>query len=228
MLLPAALVRGGGQLRVPLGRWPPAPCLRWRRQPPLSPSALLRGARASVWTQAGGLGADKSGHESKHVSVRRDQKDEALLSAARKVKEAGRDFTYFIVVLVGIGVTGGLFYVIFKELFSSSSPSKIYGDALEKCRSHPEVIGVFGEPIKGYGEATRRGRRQLVSHIEYVKDGLKHMRLKFYIEGSEPGKRGTVHVEVKENPEGGKPEVRYIFVDVDTYPRRTIIIEDNR
>lgn len=29
--------------------------------------------------------------------------------------------------------------MIFKELFSSSSPNKIYGDALEKCRSHPEV-----------------------------------------------------------------------------------------
>lgn len=29
--------------------------------------------------------------------------------------------------------------MIFKELFSSSSPSKIYGKALEKCRSHPEV-----------------------------------------------------------------------------------------
>lgn len=29
--------------------------------------------------------------------------------------------------------------MIFRELFSSSSPSKIYGDALEKCRAHPEV-----------------------------------------------------------------------------------------
>lgn len=38
----------------------------------------------------------------------------------------------------------------------------------------------------------------LDSFIEYVKDGLKHMRVKFYIEGSEPGKRGTVHLEVKE------------------------------
>ncbi|KAH0617854.1 hypothetical protein JD844_016504 [Phrynosoma platyrhinos] len=150
------------------------------------------------------------------------------LEGGKRVKEAGRDFTYLIVVVVGIGVTGGLFYVIFKELFSSSSPSKIYGDALEKCRAHPEVIGVFGEPIKGYGEATRRGRRQLVSHIEYVKDGLKYMRLKFYIEGSEKGKQGTVHLEVKENPESGKYEYRYIFVDIDVYPRRTIIIEDNR
>ncbi|KFQ78003.1 Mitochondrial import inner membrane translocase subunit Tim21, partial [Phoenicopterus ruber ruber] len=181
-----------------------------------------------IGTQAGGLRAEKPFDDSKRVSVRRGRTEEAPLSAAQKVKEAGRDFTYFVVVLVGIGVTGGLFYVIFKELFSSSSPSKIYGDALEKCRSHPEIIGVFGESIKGYGETTRRGRRQFVSHIEYVKDGLKYMRLKFYIEGSEPGKRGTVHVEVKENPERGRFEVRYIFVDVDTYPRRTIVIEDNR
>ncbi|XP_078543641.1 mitochondrial import inner membrane translocase subunit Tim21 [Lissotriton helveticus] len=149
-------------------------------------------------------------------------------TVARKVKEAGRDFTYLIVVIIGLGVTGGLFYVIFQELFSSSSPSKIYGEALEKCRHHPEVIGVFGEPIKGYGETTRRGRRQHVSHVEYMKDGLKCMRLKFYIEGSEPRKQGTVHLEVIENPQSGKFEFRYIFVDIDTYPRRTIVIEDNR
>ncbi|NXI51044.1 TIM21 translocase, partial [Chloroceryle aenea] len=207
----------------------PESCLRWWHQPPRRELApLLWAARQSIGTQAGRLRAEKPDGGSKDVSVQRARKDETLLSAAQKVKEAGRDFTYFIVVLVGIGVTGGLFYVIFKELFSSSSPSKIYGDALEKCRSHPEIIGVFGESIKGYGEATRRGRRQLVSHIEYIKDGLKYMRLRFYIEGTETGKRGTVHVEVKENPEKGRFEVRYIFVDVETYPRRTIVIEDNR
>ncbi|XP_042320934.1 mitochondrial import inner membrane translocase subunit Tim21 isoform X2 [Sceloporus undulatus] len=164
----------------------------------LQPGISLEREKRGVWTPSGGLRAGKSDPSSTQVAVQRKQKGGATLSAAQKVKEAGRDFTYLIVVVVGIGVTGGLFYVIFKELFSSSSPSKIYGDALEKCRAHPEVIGVFGEPIKGYGEATRRGRRQLVSHIEYVKDGLKYMRLKFYIEGSEKGKQGTVHLEVKE------------------------------
>ncbi|KAM9055397.1 mitochondrial import inner membrane translocase subunit Tim21 isoform 2-T2 [Megaptera novaeangliae] len=122
----------------------------------------------------------------------------------------------------------GLFYTIFRELFSSSSPNKIYGKALEKCRLHPEVLSVFGEPIKGYGEMTRRGRRQHVSFIEYVKDGLKHMRVKFYIQGSEPGKQGTVHLEVKENPESGEYEFQYIFVELEPHSRRTIVIEDNR
>ncbi|XP_075272680.1 mitochondrial import inner membrane translocase subunit Tim21 [Opisthocomus hoazin] len=233
-MLPAALLRaslGRGLLAAPgWARPAPGPCLRWRHQPSRpDPAPLPRAALRRVGTRAGGPRAEEAGRDGKRLAVRRGRREEAAaLPAARRVKEAGRDFTYFIVVLVGIGVTGGLFYVIFKELFSSSSPSKIYGDALKKCRSHPEIIGVFGESIKGYGEATRRGRRQFVSHIEYVKDGLKYMRLKFYIEGSEPGKQGTVHVEVKENPESGRFEVRYIFVDVDTHPRRTIVIEDNR
>ncbi|KAM8811007.1 mitochondrial import inner membrane translocase subunit Tim21 [Eudromia elegans] len=226
--------RCAARLRLPAPGWLLAPWGAWAC--PAAPRSAVSvpvpapAPARCLWTRPAGLRAGRAGGGAKQVPapLPSERRDEGLVSAARKVKEAGRDFTYFIVVLVGISVTGGLFYVIFKELFSSSSPNKIYGDALEKCRSHPEVIAVFGEPIKGYGEATRRGRRQFVSHIEYVKDGLKHMRLKFYIEGSEAAKRGTVHVEVKENPERGRFEVRYIFVDVDAFPRRTIIIEDNR
>ncbi|XP_073344437.1 mitochondrial import inner membrane translocase subunit Tim21 [Pagrus major] len=169
----------------------------------------------------------KSSPEERDRSVSRYQSGSPKPSAAQKVKDAGRDFTYLIVVLVGLGVTGGLLYVVFQELFSSSSPNKIYGKAFNKVRLDPEVIGAFGEPIKCYGETTRRGRRQQVSHMEYLKDGRKHMQLKFYIEGSEPGLKGTVHSESKENLDGNY-EFRYIFVDVDTYPRRTIVVEDNR
>lgn len=161
-------------------------------------------------------------------SVSRYQSGSPQLSTAQKVKEAGKDFTYFIVVLIGFGVTGVILYVVFQELFSSTSPNKVYSKAFDKVKSHPEVIGAFGEPLKCYGETTRRGRRQQVSHLEFMKDGLKHMRLKFYIEGSEPGLKGIVHSESKENPESGKYEFRYIFVEMDVYPRRTIVVEDNR
>lgn len=182
--------------------------------------------RRAVWLDS--AVRSKSSPEERDKSVSRYQSGSPQPSAAQKVKDAGRDFTYLIVVLIGLGVTGGLLYVVFQELFSSSSPNKIYGKAFNKVKLDPEVIGAFGEPIKCYGETTRRGRRQQVSHVEYLKDGLKHMRLKFYIEGSEPGLKGTVHSESKENPETGKYEFRYIFVDIDTYPRRTIIVEDNR
>ncbi|KAG1953934.1 mitochondrial import inner membrane translocase subunit Tim21 [Pimephales promelas] len=168
------------------------------------------------------------GQKDTDKSVSRSPYTPPSSSAAQKVKQAGKDFTYLIVVLIGLGVTGGLLYVVFQELFSASSPSKIYGKAFEKCRTHPEIIGAFGEPIKGFGETSRRGRRQQVSHVEYMKGGLKYMRLKFYVEGSEPGLRGIVHSESKENPETGKYEFQYIFVEIDSYPRRTVVIEDNR
>ncbi|KAM8822979.1 mitochondrial import inner membrane translocase subunit Tim21 [Spinachia spinachia] len=171
---------------------------------------------------------NQSSPKERDGSVSRYQGGSPKPSAAQKVKEAGRDFTYLIVVIIGLSVTGGLLYVVFQELFSSSSPNKVYGKAFNKVRLDPEVIGAFGEPIKCYGETTRRGRRQQVSHREYLKDGLKHMRLNFYIEGSEPGRKGTVHSESIENPETGKYEFRYIYVEVDAYPRRTIIVEDNR
>ncbi|XP_003406296.1 mitochondrial import inner membrane translocase subunit Tim21 isoform X1 [Loxodonta africana] len=206
------------------------PSLKWwlpEQNKTVRPRGILGVIPRTIWTQGRGLQRAKE-DGSKQVPVHRSPRRETDVSTSQKVKEAGRDFTYLIVVLIGISITGGLFYVIFRELFSSGSPSKIYGKALEKCRSHPEVIGVFGEPIKGYGEMTRRGRRHHVSFIEYVKDGLRHMRLKFYIEGSEPGKHGTVHVEVKENPESGGYEFHYIFVEVEAYPGRMIVIEDNR
>lgn len=204
------------------------PGWRWglHERKTVRPGCPLGVPRRNVWTQGRSLQRAKE-DDNKQVSVH-SQRAETAVSTAQKVKEAGRDFTYLIVVLVGITVTGSLFYVLFKELFSSSSPNKIYGKALEKCRSHPEVVSIFGEPVQGYGEATSRGRRQHVSFIEYVKDGLRHVRVKFYIQGSEPGKRGTVHSEVKENPESGEYEFRYIFVELEAYPKRTIIVEDNR
>lgn len=36
-------------------------------------------------------------------------------------------------------VSGGLLYVVFQELFSSSSPNKIYGKAFKKVQLDPEV-----------------------------------------------------------------------------------------
>ncbi|KAM9307587.1 mitochondrial import inner membrane translocase subunit Tim21 isoform 1-T1 [Gastrophryne carolinensis] len=83
-------------------------------------------------------------------------------TTVQKVTQAGMDITFFFVVVAGAIVTAGLIYFVIQELFSSSSPSRIYGKALVKCQNHPEVIGAFGEPIKGHGEPTTRGRRQHV------------------------------------------------------------------
>lgn len=52
-----------------------------------------------------------------------------------KIKETTKTVSYTGVILAGVGVTGILFYYIFRELFSSNSPNSIYSVALEKCKN---------------------------------------------------------------------------------------------
>ncbi|KAF8790103.1 Mitochondrial import inner membrane like protein [Argiope bruennichi] len=141
------------------------------------------------------------------------------------IKETSKDAGYLGIIIAGIGVTGVMFYAILRELFSRQSPNSIYSDALHLCRSNATVSDTLGEPIKGYGELSSRGRRRHVSHLVYEKDGKNYMRMKFYVEGSR--KSGTVHLEMVEGDKS-KYEYRYLFVDVDGYPQRTIILKDNR
>lgn len=68
------------------------------------------------------------------------------------------------VIIAGVGVTGVMFYAIFRELFSSKSPNSVYAQALERCTNDPKVVDALGLPIKAYGEETRRGRR---GHVRY-------------------------------------------------------------
>lgn len=167
----------------------------------------------------------KALQQRKAVAERKRGSDGQQLSLGQKVAQTSKDASYAGIIIVGIGVTALMFYTVGKELFSSSSPNGIYTNALKLCKNNVEIQDSLGTPIKGYGEMTRRKRRRHVSHLEYSQGGINFMRMKFYLEG--PERKGTVHLEMKEN-ESGRYEYRYLFVELDGYPKRTIILEDNR
>lgn len=50
-----------------------------------------------------------------------------------KVKEAAKTVSYTGVILAGVGITGVIFYYVFRELFSSNSSNSIYSAALDRC-----------------------------------------------------------------------------------------------
>ncbi|KAG8199874.1 hypothetical protein JTE90_015865 [Oedothorax gibbosus] len=168
----------------------------------------------------------KSNNEDQVSNVTKAKESEHIqLTVAEKVKQTTKDAGYLSIIIAGIGVTGVMFYAIFRELFSGQSPNSVYSDALKICRNDTSITDVLGEPIQGYGELSSRGRRRHVSHLKYEKDGKSYMRLKFYIKGTR--KSGTVHLEMVENSKS-KYEYRYLFVDLDGYPPKTIILKDNR
>lgn len=88
-----------------------------------------------------------------------------------------------------------MFYAIFNELFSSNSPQAIYGAAFDKCKDDTRVQDALGQPIKCFGEESRRRRRTHIAHQIYQKNNRNYMRLSFHIQGIR--NKATVHCEMR-------------------------------
>lgn len=112
-----------------------------------------------------------------------------------RVKETAKTTSYLGVIVLGVGVTAIMFYAIFNELFSSNSPQAIYGKAFDKCKEDPRVQDALGQPIKCFGEESRRRRRTHVAHQMYQKNNRNYMRLSFHIQGIRS--KATVHCEMR-------------------------------
>ncbi|KAJ8975427.1 hypothetical protein NQ317_018936 [Molorchus minor] len=139
----------------------------------------------------------------------RSEIDTNVKPLGEKVKETTKTASYLGIILLGIGVTGTLFYAVFNELFSKQ-----------------EIQDKLGVPISAYGEENSRRRRRHVSHVIYMgKDDRRHLRMKFYLKGS--FHTGTVNLDMVEN-DVGDFDYRYLFVDVDDMLKNTIVLEDNR
>ncbi|XP_018322434.1 mitochondrial import inner membrane translocase subunit Tim21-like [Agrilus planipennis] len=142
-----------------------------------------------------------------------------------KVKETTKTASYVGIILLGIGVTGTLFYAVFSELFSSKSPNNVYTKAAKRCTDDPRIQDKLGLPITSYGEETRRGRRQHVNYLKFKRGDIGFLRMRFYLQGA--FNKATVHLEMQENASGNY-EYRYLIVEVNDMFNTTIVLEDNR
>ncbi|XP_072267615.1 mitochondrial import inner membrane translocase subunit Tim21 [Pyxicephalus adspersus] len=145
----------------------------------------------------------------------------------QRVSKAGLGITFVVVGVAGAAIIAAMIYYALKDLLCPLSPSKLFANALEKCQNHPEVIEMFGGPINSYGVFENQKREQNISAIQYVKNNVKCMLVKFNISGSEV-KLATVKAYHKKNPVNGRYDIEYIIVETKTDPQMKIIIEDNR
>lgn len=133
-----------------------------------------------------------------HSGLAKRPKEESKqlgMPLGERIKENTKTASYTGVILLGVGLTGGLFYVIFRELFSPNSPQNIYSAALDRCINDPRIQDALGAPIKGFGEENSRRRRRHVAHTMYELEGTKHIRMNFYIQGIR--NKATVFLEKK-------------------------------
>ena len=118
-------------------------------------------------------------------------------SFAKKTKENVKTVSYTAVVIGGLGATLAIFYVIFKELFSGETAQSFFQYGSKKCMEHEKVQDLLGEPIKAYGEETRRHKAKRVAHMEYQDDqGHRGIRLQFQLVGCR--KKATVDMDARQ------------------------------
>jgi len=174
--------------------------------------------------------SEKASRDEREGSVLQDlvesrEQPQTQLTVGAKVAQAGKDVSYFGIILIGFAITGALLWFVISELLFGFSANRVYASALKKVKASAEVVEAIGEPIMGHGETTSRGRRRHVSYQEYLVDGENYMRVKFYLSG--PKRKGTVHVDVKQGSRGNF-DYRFIFVELTGSPYQTIVVLDNR
>lgn len=101
------------------------------------------------------------------------------------------------VILAGVALTSTIVYYIGSELFGSQSATSIFSDAVDRIRSHEELVSVLGEPVKGHGEPSRNSRRRnrrITSQVVEDHNNEPHLFMRFYVEG--PDNQGTVMLEM--------------------------------
>ncbi|CAG8494172.1 3071_t:CDS:2 [Paraglomus brasilianum] len=153
------------------------------------------------------------------------------LTPREKVVGATKTTFSFGVIALSIGICGTVFYLLINELFSPSGSTKVFGEALEKIRAHPQCQEDLGTPIKGHGAPgyNRRQRsRRVRLHNVMKTDGTEHRVMTFYVEG--PVRYGMAYLDQVKDEEGNW-KTESLVVDLPAnrlHLARRIFVEYNR
>jgi len=131
----------------------------------LSPSTLQKGEKVQKWSE---------------------------LSAGGKVLRTTVRTTNLGVILLGAGLSALLIYCLTSELFSTNSPTVIYGDACERIKSSPRIAKYLNSPLTFHNNPPsalrpRHRNRHITSRVMIDSSGQEHMIMTFYVQGRPQG-----------------------------------------
>lgn len=206
--------------------------------PRASPSALLLSAsipRTAVLSRSYATHSDLGGSSSTQSTPRRRRvgvlSDDGRyewgeLSGREKVARATQQSLNFVVIIAGAVLTGGVFYLLYSEVFSPNSRTWQYEKAVERIKDDPRCTDILGDrrEIKAYGEATtsRWARnRPIATSLEKDRLGREHLRMNFHVEGSRNS--GIVFVHMMKPLDKNEWEYQLLALDVKGHSR--VILE---
>ncbi|KAL4950452.1 TIM21-domain-containing protein [Aspergillus filifer] len=197
----------------------------------LSQPLLPRTSQTNYATQTGSSSSSESGSATRrrNVTVLSDDGRYAWseLSGREKVARATQQSFNFVVVLAGVVLTGGVFTLLYTEVFSPNSKTWQFEKAAERIKNDPRCENILGDKreIKAFGESTfsRWARnRPIASKVETDGAGREHMRMNFHVVG--PRNEGIVFVHMVKPPDSYEWEYRLLALEVKGYQR--VVLEE--
>ncbi|RAH67515.1 protein tim21 [Aspergillus aculeatinus CBS 121060] len=151
------------------------------------------------------------------------------LSGREKVARATQQSVNFLVVVAGAVLTGGVFYLLYTEVFSPNSKTWQFEKAVERIKDNPRCTDLLGDrrEIKAYGDSTwsRWARnRPIATSVFQDRMGREHLKMNFHVEG--PLNTGIVFVHMMKPLDQYEWEYQLLALEVKGHPR--VVLEQAR
>ncbi|OJK03653.1 hypothetical protein ASPACDRAFT_75181, partial [Aspergillus aculeatus ATCC 16872] len=151
------------------------------------------------------------------------------LSGREKVARATQQSVNFLVVVAGAVLTGGVFYLLYTEVFSPNSKTWQFEKAVERIKDDPRCTNLLGDrrEIKAYGDSTwsRWARnRPIATSVFQDRMGREHLKMNFHVEG--PLNTGIVFVHMMKPLDQYEWEYQLLALEVKGHPR--VVLEQAR
>ncbi|KAK1139012.1 mitochondrial import inner membrane translocase subunit tim21 [Aspergillus melleus] len=148
------------------------------------------------------------------------------LSGREKAARATQQSFNFVVVLAGAVLTGGVFYLLYTEVFSPNSRTWQYEKAVERIKNDSRCTDLLGDrrEITAFGENTgsRWARnRPIASSIDKDRLGREHLKMNFHVEG--PRNSGVVFVHMIKSHDQNDWQYHLLALEVNGHSR--IVLE---
>lgn len=95
---------------------------------------------SQIRTYAVGQRKDTASHSAISRATERSDVSADVRPIGERIKENTKTVSYMGVIAIGVTVTGIIFFAIFKELLSSTSPNNVYSSALEICKDVRKIL----------------------------------------------------------------------------------------
>ncbi|PHH65276.1 hypothetical protein CDD81_2688 [Ophiocordyceps australis] len=143
----------------------------------------------------------------------------SIVEKAARTTQQGFNFAF---ILVGLGLTGAVFYFLWTDVFSPDSKISHFNQAVNRIKKDPKCIDLLGDSKKiiAHGDNTLnkwRRARPVASSEKTDSLGNDHLIMHFHVDG--PLRNGIAQLHMVRSRGKSDYEYKYLFVDIKGHER---------